>query len=156
MNPIGGYFSLELAGQKQKFLHSEGVCVNSGRNALEYIFLSLPKIAKIYVPYLTCDVILEPILKLKIPYVFYSINDQLEISDRIILGSDEYILVTNYFGIKDQYIQALASQYADRLIVDNAQAYFCPEFTGVKTIYSPRKFVGGHCCYGRWSRYPKI
>lgn len=142
MNPIGGYFSLELAGQKQKFLHSEGVCVNSGRNALEYIFFSLPKIAKIYVPYLTCDVILEPILKLKIPYVFYSINDQLEISDRIILGSDEYILVTNYFGIKDQYIQALASQYADRLIVDNAQAYFCPEFTGVKTIYSPRKFVG--------------
>ena len=142
MDSIGGYFSLELNRQECEFPHSAGVCVNSGRNALEYILSSIPKIAKLYIPDLTCDSILEPILKLNIPYVFYSVNNRLEISDRIILEDDDYLVVTNYFGIKDRYIQTLASQYVNKLIVDNAQAYFCPEFTGIKTIYSPRKFVG--------------
>lgn len=138
---IGGYFSLEL-GCQNSLLHSKGHYLNSGRNALEHVLLSIPKITKLWIPYFTCDVILEPINKLNIPFSFYSINEQLEIKYPIKLLPDEYLLVTNYFGIKDGYIQKMAEEYGHQLIVDNAQAFFCESIEGIKTIYSPRKFVG--------------
>lgn len=138
---IGGYFGIELS-ERGSFLHSNGCCLNSGRNALEYILLSIPKIAKLWIPYFTCDVILEPVTKLNIPYSFYSINERLEMKNEIQLLPDEYLLVTNYFGIKDCYMEWLAQVYGDQLIVDNAQAYFVNPLKDIKTIYSPRKFVG--------------
>lgn len=141
MKEIGGYFGLELS-YNVSFLHSDGCCLNSGRNALEYILISLPKIKRIWIPYFTCDVILEPLIKLNIPYTFYSINERLELKTDINLSSNEYLLITNYFGIKDSYIKQLAQEYGERLIVDNAQAYFCEPIKGVQTLYSPRKFVG--------------
>lgn len=138
---IGGYFELELK-KIGSFPHSDGICVNSGRNALEYILLSLPLIKHIWIPYFTCDVILEPLNKLHIPYSFYKINNHLEICENIELNVGDYILVTNYFGIKDEYIKHIAKLYQNKLIVDNAQSYFTPHILGTNTIYSPRKFVG--------------
>lgn len=138
---IGGYFELELKNSGY-FPHSDGICVNSGRNALEYILRSLPLIKHIWIPYFTCDVILEPLRKLHLPYSFYSINNNLEVDEKIDLNNEEYILVTNYFGIKDEYIKQIAKIYKDKLIVDNAQSYFTPRIWGTNAIYSPRKFVG--------------
>lgn len=138
---IGGYFELELSRQNS-FPHSDGVCLNSGRNALEYILRSIPVISKIWLPYYTCKVLLEPLGKLGIPYSFYSINEHLELKDLIDLKPNEYLLVTNYFGIKDSYIQSLSRIYGKQLIVDNAQAFYCEPVAGIKTVYSPRKFVG--------------
>lgn len=138
---IGGYFSLEFY-DRGTFLHSDGCCLNSGRNALEYILSSLPEIKRIWIPYFTCDVILEPLIKLNIPYLFYSINERLELKTDINLSSNEYLLITNYFGIKDSYIRQLAQKYGKQLIIDNAQAYFFEPIKGMNTIYSPRKFVG--------------
>lgn len=138
---IGGYFELELS-HKSPYPHSEGICLNSGRNALEYILRSISPISRLWIPYFTCEVILEPLHKLHIPYSFYSINEKLELKDTIQLASNEYLLATNYFGIKDSYIRNLAGIYKEQLIIDNAQAYFCPSIEGIKTIYSPRKFVG--------------
>ena len=51
-------------------------------------------------------------------------------------------MYTNYFGIKDQYVQQLADKYGARLIVDNAQAWYADSIPGISTIYSPRKYVG--------------
>lgn len=141
MNSIGGYFGLEL-NNRMIFPHSDGVCLNSGKNALEHILLSLPDISKLYIPYYTCDVVYAPLKKLKIPYSFYSVNVRLEIAEEPTLNSNEYILYTNYFGIKDRYTQVLAEKYDKHLIIDNAQALFAPRIQGIKTIYSPRKFVG--------------
>ena len=138
---IGGYFSLELSAHSND-MHSSGVYVNSGRNALEYILKSLVNINKIWIPYFTCEVILEPIIKLNIPYSFYSINISFEIVDTILLKEDEYLLVNNYFGIKDNYIESLADKYGDKLIVDNAQSLYSIPISGINTFYSPRKFVG--------------
>ncbi|EEF88220.1 hypothetical protein BACCELL_04168 [Bacteroides cellulosilyticus DSM 14838] len=139
---IGGYFSFELNQREKTSFHSNGIYLNSGRNALEYILLSLPRISKLWIPYFTCDVILEPLLKLGILYNFYHINERLEICEDIQLESDEYLLVTNYYGIKDKYIQELSSQYSSKLIVDNAQALFAEPIKWVKSIYSPRKYIG--------------
>ncbi len=138
---IGGYFELELS-RKEPFPHMEGVCLNSGRNALEYVLISLPNVKRLWIPYFTCEVVLEPLKKLQIPYSFYHVNENLEIQEEISLNVDEYILVTNYFGIKDTYVEKLSVLYNERLIVDNAQAFFCRPICGTYTIYSPRKFVG--------------
>ena len=142
MRAIGGYFSLELPLVQGNYIHEKGIHLNSGRNALEYILRSLPDIRCIWIPYYTCEVVLEPLKKLDIPYHFYSVNEYLELTDEIELGKNEYLLFTNYFGIKDTYIKELASRYRERLIVDNAQAFFAEPIEGVKTVYSPRKFVG--------------
>lgn len=139
---IGGYFSLEISKVQNGYIHTQGVHLNSGRNALEYILKSIPVVQKLYIPYYTCDVVLEPINKLGIPYGYYRIDEHLELADEIQLDKDEYLLVTNYFGIKDAYIKKLAKQYGKRLIVDNAQALYAEQLEGIKTIYSPRKFVG--------------
>ena len=142
MKEIGGYLSLELPVVKKEYIHENGIHLNTARNALEYILRNISVIKCLWIPYYTCDVVLEPLRKLNISYSFYSINESLELSDDIELGADEYILVTNYFGIKDSYIKNLSVIYGDRLIVDNAQAFFAEPKEGIKTVYSPRKFVG--------------
>lgn len=140
--PIGGYFELADRETADNFPHKDGILLNTGRNALEYILRSIKDIKSIYLPYFTCEVVLEPIKKLGIPYNFYQINPRFEIADRIILSEGDYIIVNNYYGIKDLYIRSLYARYGDHLIVDCAQAFFAPIVTGIKAFYSCRKFVG--------------
>ena len=143
MKEIGGYFSLEIKETFQEnTIHSQGLFLNSGRNALEYILSSLSVVSKLWIPYFTCDVVLEPIKKLGIPYDFYRINEHLELCEDVQLASDEYLLATNYYGIKDSYMENLARKYGSHLIVDNAQALYAHPIEGIKTFYSPRKFAG--------------
>ena len=142
LNPIGGYFELADYEDGKGFPHRNGILLNTGRNALEYILRCIGGIKRIYLPYYTCEVVLEPIEKLQIPYTFYHINQQFEILDDIQPKHDEYIIANNYFGLKDAYIQKLAERYDDHLIVDCAQAFFAKPIPGIKTFYSPRKYVG--------------
>lgn len=139
-HPIGGYFELELP-QKNNFHLSNGIFLNSGRHAFEHILVS-QNIAKIAIPYFTCEVILEPLRRNGISCRFYNINEKFELSDDIILDTGEYLLYTNYFGLKDEYIKALYVKYKNKLIVDNAQALYSPSDLSEHTFYSPRKFVG--------------
>ena len=138
---IGGYFELELPDYGG-FLHEDGVLLNSGRNALEYVLRSLSDVKHLWIPYYTCDVILEPIKKLDIAFSFYRIDERLEIRDSIELRAGDFLLYTNYFGVKDSYVGQLAEKYGTRLIVDNAQAWYADPIPGISTIYSPRKYVG--------------
>lgn len=141
INSIGGYFSLELQ-RNNSFLHDDGILVNTGRNALEYILRALSDVKLLYIPYYTCNVILEPLNKLNIAYSFYHINMCLEINTEISLKEGEYLLYTNYFGIKDKYIKDISLVYGNQLIIDNAQAFYAEPVYGISAIYSPRKFVG--------------
>lgn len=138
---IGGYFELELPNLG-KFVHDDGTLLNSGRNALEYVFRALGDVKRLFIPYYVCDVVMEPIEMLGVPYIFYHINDNLEIENTPTLQRDEYLLYVNYFGIKDKYVQKLASYYGCQLIVDNVQAWFAKPVQNASTIYSPRKYVG--------------
>lgn len=109
MKEIGGYFELELPEKRDRFLHSDGCLVNSGRHALEYILRSLGDIVKkVWLPYYTCDVVLQPLNRLGIGYSFYHINLNFELTSYPKLDDGEYIIVNNYFGIKDLYIIKLA------------------------------------------------
>lgn len=142
MKAIGGYFELADYEEGGVFPHQDGILLNTGRNALEYILRSIREVKHIYLPYYTCEVVLEPIEKLHIPYTYYHINQQFEIVDDIQPKEGEYLIANNYFGIKDAYIQQLAERYADNLIVDCAQAFFAKPIPGIKTFYSTRKYVG--------------
>lgn len=142
MKAIGGYFELADYEEGGVFPHQNGILLNTGRNALEYILRSIGEVKHIYLPYYTCEVVLEPIEKLRIPYTFYHINRQFEMVDDIQPQEGEFIIANNYFGIKDAYIQQLAERYGDRLIVDCAQAFFAKPIPDIKCFYSTRKYVG--------------
>lgn len=142
MRPIGGYFEWEFPPIRNQELHENAVYLNSGRHALEYILKGLGNIRCLWIPYFTCDAVMLPIQRLGVSWKFYHINEKLEIADHLELGENEYILYTNYYGIKDEYSKQLAKQYGEMLILDNAQALYCKPVSGSHQFYSPRKFMG--------------
>lgn len=121
--------------------HKDAIRLNTGRNCLEYI-LRARNYNKVYIPYYTCEVILEPFKKVGITYQFYHINLQLEIADKIELKNDEALLYTNYFGLKQHYAESLAKEYGTKLIIDNTQAFYAKPIRGIDTFYTCRKFFG--------------
>ncbi len=142
MKEIGGYFELELQPAANQLFDDQAVFVNSGRNAFEYIILSLPKINKLWMPYYTCSSLQEPIKRLGLHVCYYHVSKQLEIEslETLNIGKDDYLLYTNYFGVKNTYADYLQTVYPDNLILDNSQALFYPPSR--LCFYSPRKFVG--------------
>lgn len=139
---IGGFFELAEMDCECESMPIEGVALNTCRNALEYIIHQLPDAKRIFVPYYTCEAVIEPLKRLPVEYEFYHVNERLEIAEEIVLQKGDYLIANNYFGVKDAYIAELAEKYGERLIVDNAQALFAPALPGIKAAYSTRKFVG--------------
>lgn len=139
LKPIGGYFELELP--KFELYHQDAIALNTGRNCLEYILL-VRGYRHVYIPYYTCDVILEPLNKLGIGYSFYHIDKNLELTEDVVLKPDEALLATNYFGLKREHMLRLAAIYGNQLIIDNTQAFFDRPIDGIDTFYSCRKFFG--------------
>ncbi|HZK61329.1 MAG TPA: hypothetical protein VFC41_04585 [Anaerovoracaceae bacterium] len=137
--PIGGYFGLELG--VGGFMHSDATLLNSGRNCLEYILKS-NKAKKVYLSRYTCDVVLQPLKKLNIPYSFYSINEKLEIDTNLEVRENEFVVYIDYFGVKDKYCEHLSQKYGKRLILDCSQAYYFEPSKISHTFYSSRKFFG--------------
>ena len=141
MKAIGGYF--ELANREEKnSIPVNGVLLNTARNALEYILQTLPNVKKVYLPYYTCEAVIEPLKRLNFSFQFYHINQNFEIAETIILNEGDYLIANNYFGLKDTYIKKLSHQFDNKLIVDNAQALFAPTKPDIKACFSTRKFVG--------------
>lgn len=139
MKPIGGYFELELPQGSE--YHSSAIALNTGRNCLEYI-LRVRGYKNVYLPYYSCDVLLEPFKKLNVKYSFYHINELLEPDEDIQLSDGEAILYVNYFGLKQNCVEELAAKYGQHLIVDNTQAFYDQPIEGIDTFYSCRKFYG--------------
>ena len=137
--PIGGYFELELSRGEE--YHRNAIRLNTGRNCLEYI-LRVRRYKKVFLPYYTCEVILEPFHKLNIDYEFYHIDINLEIRDKISLKEDDALLYVNYFGLKQSFVEHLAERYGNKLIVDNTQAFFANPIKGIDTFYTCRKCLG--------------
>lgn len=145
---IGGYFELELAPKQNDLLAGpDSFCLNSGRHALEFILRGIDKIDKIYLPLYTCDVVLEPIERLGIPYEHYAVNDRYEVNTELFEGlkQGEFVIVNNYFGIKDAYIDSLITEnpgLAAHLIIDGAQSLFYDNERINYLFYSFPKYFG--------------
>jgi hypothetical protein len=142
MNELGGYLDFEFQYCASAVDYTrQFLAVNTARNALEYI-LKAENYSKLYIPYFTCDVILEPLRRLKIAFEFYSIDEELyPIFDFDQLQEQEAFLYTNYFGVNDKNVERIALA-CKNLIIDNAQAFFYKCSHQVPAFYSPRKFFG--------------
>lgn len=141
LEPIGGYFGWEFPMQKTHIPHESGVFVNSGHAALA-LLLGCLQPAKVYVPLFTCGIVHQTVAACNVAYRYYPVNSDLELAADIHLEPGEYLIYTNYFGIKDAYVRSLYERYGEQLIIDNAQAFFAGDVAGAHSLYSPRKFVG--------------
>lgn len=133
MKEIGGY--IELDTYTGKMLHDDGIKLNCGRNALAYI-IKAKNIKKIYMPKFMCDSCDKILADNNIEVVYYSIKIDFKLS---IASRDGWLYVVNFYGqLSNEYISSLG----DKVIVDNAQAYFQEPIPGVDTLYTCRKFFG--------------
>ena len=96
MKPIGGYFELELPKGKQSY--HQTYALKSGRSALHFI-LQWVKAKKIYIPFYTCDALLEPLRGAEVPFQFYEVDEKLEPVSLPELNGGEYFLYINYFDL---------------------------------------------------------
>lgn len=144
MEPIGGYFELEINPNGNHPKHfDKAVWLNTARNAFEFILSSKQEIGTVWLPAYTCEVMLQPIKRLGLSYKFYRINQQLEIAKISDLMPNDVVVVNNYFGIKDKYVERIALEIGkDQVIIDNSQALFHEVPDGIDAFYSLRKFVG--------------
>lgn len=138
MKEIGGYLELDM--NTGFMLHQDGILLNCGRNALAYL-LTAKDIKRIWLPYFLCDSVFNVCKKYGVEIVYYHINDEW-LPVGIELASEDWLYMVNYYGQLDKEdILGLVSKY-NRVIVDNAQAYFEEPLPKVDTLYTCRKFFG--------------
>lgn len=137
MKEIGGY--IELDKYELPMLHEGNIALNCGRNALAYI-IRARNIKKILLPKFLCDSVADVCKKENVKIRYYSIGTDFLPQD-LCVEEGEYLYFVNYYG---QINNAIIMQYSvdNRIIVDNAQAYFQEPISGIDTIYTCRKFFG--------------
>jgi hypothetical protein len=135
---FGGYMGLQLSDNLS--FYPDLIPLNTARNSLEYI-LTIMGYDTIYLPYFTCEVILEPIRKLGLFYHFYEVDKQLNPIIDYTPAQKTCFLYTNYFGLKSETVKML-SESIHNLIIDSAQAFYAAPLPGIDTFYSCRKFFG--------------
>ncbi|MDB5021631.1 MAG: hypothetical protein JWQ28_2758 [Pedobacter sp.] len=135
---LGGYMGLQLFDGNPYYPNL--IALNTARNSLEYI-LKIRGYNTIYLPFFTCEVLLEPIKKLGLACNFYKIDDQFNPLVNYVPAEKTCFLYTNYFGVKTNKVKQLA-QSTQNLIIDNAQAFYAEPISGIDTFYSCRKFFG--------------
>lgn len=134
MKEIGGY--IELDTFTGPMLHEYAVKLNCGRNALAYL-LEAKKIKKLWMPKFMCDSCNNVLMKHGVVVQYYSIG--MDFRPQIEQNREDWLYVVNFYGqLSNTYLQSLG----EKLIVDNAQAYFQPPIVGVDTLYTCRKFFG--------------
>lgn len=138
MKEYGGY--IELDTYRLPMLHEGAKALNCGRNCLAYL-IKARNIKKILLPYFICDSVIDLCKKENVEISFYHINMRFEPVD-VSAEADQWLYVVNFYGqLTKDYLAKLKSSY-DKLIVDNAQAYFDMPLENTDTIYTCRKFFG--------------
>ncbi len=136
---FGGYLEFETYHGKE--YHEGALALNSGRHCLEYL-LRARKIRKLWLPRFLCDSVEEICAKAGVEVARYGIGrDFLPRFQEKCTGST-WLYAVNYYGqLSREKLQAL-QEVCGNVIVDNAQAFFCPPLPGVDTLYTCRKFFG--------------
>lgn len=138
MKEIGGY--IQLDDYTLPMLHEGAVALNCGRNCLAYL-IRARKIKKILLPYFLCDSVRNLCSKEGSQIAYYHIDEQFMPVD-ISIDADEWLYVVNFYGqLTAEQIRALVNKY-ERVVIDNAQAYFDMPIHGVDTLYTCRKYFG--------------
>jgi len=138
---IGGYFELELSAEIS-VIYPQALRFQSARAA----FLALLRVgrpARVWMPKYICDVMIEPLRMEGIECVFYSIDFNFSIINNIDIGSNDWLLYVNYFGICSKNVDNVLEKFnKNQVILDNSQAFYSSPRDCLANIYSPRKFFG--------------
>lgn len=131
---------MELPPNNRGSYHKNALALSTARACLSVV-LEVIKPRKLYVPFYTCDALLQPITDLQICYEFYPIAPELS-SQLPNIEEDEYAIYINYFGLCTAHVQTLLSTYPNRVIIDNSQAFFERAYPETWSFNSARKFFG--------------
>ena len=139
MGSIGGYLGLGPINVPSP--HQGAIALDLGRHALELI-LRIRSHHRLFAPRYTCEVLAPAIQAAGVELVFYDLDERLDplLPARRPAPGDA-LLYTNYFGLKQATVHALAAT-VPHLIVDNAQDFYGPVPKGADGFVSCRKFFG--------------
>ena len=140
MQTIGGFFGFEVFN-RGKVYHNDALALTNGRSCLN-MFIQKTGLKKLYMPYYTCDALLEPTILNNIQVDFYPINEDLEPVCLPKAKKGEYFLYINYFGLKNDAIKHFIKIYKKRLIIDNTHDFFSLEYKNRWSFTSVRKYFG--------------
>jgi hypothetical protein len=137
---IGGYFELELP-PAEAMLHDDALRFQSSRAAFLALLRTL-RPAAVWMPWYICDAMLEPLRMTGTLVKRYRLDAQLRVQS-LDIAHGEWLVYVNYFGLCAQQIDDVLSRFPrERVIIDNAQAFFAPPADCLASLYSPRKFLG--------------
>ena len=135
---IGGF--LELESYDLPMMHGKALDLNTGRNCLAFLIKKKKK-KKIWIPIFSCNAIKTTCLKEGTEIKWYAIDEHFQplIKD---LKKDEWLYVINFFGqLDDDCLRKLKERY-QRVIFDQAHAYYQKPVKDCDNIYTCRKFFG--------------
>ena len=139
MREFGGYIKIEH--YKGNEYHTECLALNNGRNCLRYL-IRTRRIRKIMLPYLQCRVIEEVCRREGVQIQWYEVKSFEKPYQGKYPEEDVFLYLINYYGqLEKNYVEELFAGHK-RIIVDNAQDFFCKPIDGVDTIYTCLKFLG--------------
>ncbi len=139
---IGGFLEFELFSQAGPGYHVGALALSNARACISHI-ISRTRMRRVWVPYYTCNALLEPFEQAGIPYQFYALTEELSIADAPEqLKNDEFLVYVNYFGLKNAYVQKLVEVYGNQLLIDNTQDFFAHGYARGWAFNSARKSFG--------------
>jgi hypothetical protein len=141
MKEIGGFFEREKCINGVGEYHKNATNFSYGRVALKALITKL-KPNLVYVPFYSCDSLLEPLRQLGIKREFYSLNKKLAPLKKMKCKKGQCIIYINYFGLQQETIKKIIKDNPGRTIIDNTQAFFEKPQTGQYAFNSARKFFG--------------
>ena len=137
---IGGYFELELS-RAEATLHDGALRFQSSRAAFLALLRAMRPTA-VWMPWYTCDAMIEPLRMTGTPVKRYRLEADLRVQS-VDVAQGEWLVYVNYFGLCAQQIDDVLSRFPrERVVIDNAQALFAQPAACLATLYSPRKFLG--------------
>ncbi len=138
MKEYGGY--IELDTYHLSMLHEKAIALNSGRNALAYL-IEAKKIRKLAIPYFLCDSVSNLCKRESVDFRYYHIGIDFRPED-VVLAENEWLYIVNFYGqLSQDFLMSLKIKY-ERVIIDNAQAYYSMPLENTDTLYTCRKFFG--------------
>ena len=143
---IGGYFDLELPRENTSYMHENAFYYQSARAAFRSL-LQAGKPQRVWLPKYICDAMLSPLLDEGIEHVWYDLDENLKVSDSIVLGEGDWILYVNYFGVCQNQIDDLLNRFpANEIIFDYSQAFFDIDADFCRRVRLVCMYVGVYVC----------
>ncbi len=139
MREYGGYIEFEYYHGNEYY--ENAIALNSGRHCVEYL-IRAKHIHKLYMPYFMCDSVSALCEKLDVSVEYYHTDIHFAPLFDGVLSDGEWLYIVNFYGqLSDELLMQFKAKY-DKVIVDNAQAFFRKPLADVDTCYTCRKFFG--------------